>query len=80
MGRKALQVLVVIIFSSFNSFNNNLNSSIEFKNIDSLFNLNYGGCSLTVERTVVVRKTRVRLSPSASEDKSTLSADLVHCF
>ncbi len=40
--------LVVIIFSSFNSFNNNLNSSIEFKNIDSLFNLNYGDCSSMV--------------------------------
>ncbi len=27
--------------------------------------LNYGGCSLMVERVVVVRKTRVRFSPSA---------------
>ncbi len=59
MGRKAHLVLVVIIFASSNSdFSNNsfksFNSfnpdfSIEFKNTDSLSNLNwYGGCSLTV--------------------------------
>ena len=96
MGRKALKALVVFIFASFNSDFQNPYFSIEFKNIDSLFNLNkcvdtkgklnkenfwllkgklirkplvflYGGCSLTVERTVVVRETRVRLSPSAFE-------------
>ena len=33
-----------------------------------------------LERPVVVRETGVRFPPFASEDKSTLSADLVHCF
>ncbi len=31
--------------------------------------IKYGGCSLMVERVVVVRKTRVRFSPSALLEK-----------
>ncbi|GEM_PF-3991765 len=77
MGRKAHLVLVVFTFASSNSnFQNSKRIFILYLsnlNVDNLkeslkenlwlsFN---GGCSLTVERTVVVRKTRVRLSPSA---------------
>ena len=84
MGRKALLALVMFIFASynFNSFlpvNNSFNDFGIINKPNISFNLNnkkfkgkYGGCSLTVEFAVVVRKTRVRLSPSASESKKNM--------
>ena len=104
MGRKALLALVMFIFASynFNSFlpvNNSFNDFGIINKPNISFNLNnkkfkgkYGGCSLTVEFAVVVRKTRVRLSPSAFkplkkvsktldfEAKGATCAGLVHCL
>jgi hypothetical protein len=40
------------------------------------FNLYNGGCSLTVERTVVVRVARVRLPPSACKYKLNLKSKM----
>ncbi len=73
------------------SFNlNKRNVNIKGKLIRKPLVFLYGGCSLTVEFSVVVRKTRVRLPSSALnllekgfqninfEAKVTLSDDLVH--
>ncbi len=52
--------------------NNIISPEPKFRKVDLEGNvsfLRYGGCSILVVRTVVVRKKRVRFSPSALERK-----------
>lgn len=56
-----MQTALVVFIGS--CYHNSLTNANIFKQLES--NLNNGGCSLTVERTVVVRVARVRLPPSA---------------